>query len=61
MIFIKNVYHQMLDAGLTYDQALALTKRSFIKGMIDAGNAPLPGTVEYMNPYYWGAFIYYGK
>jgi tetratricopeptide (TPR) repeat protein len=63
MVFMGQVYHRSLDAGLPYDVAITMTKRSFIKGLSESESNPSlkAGSVEYKNPYFWGAFIYYGN
>jgi CHAT domain-containing protein len=63
MKFMKQVYHLALNSGMSYSMAITAAKRAFIKGMIEAdSNGTVPaGTGEYKNPYFWGAFIYYGN
>jgi tetratricopeptide (TPR) repeat protein len=63
LVFMREVYHRSLDAGMPYDMALTATKRLFIKGLSASDdNSTLPaGSAEYKNPYFWGAFIYYGN
>ena len=46
MLFMQQVYHRSLDNGMPFDIALTMTKRSFIKGLMEAGNneKPLAGS-----------------
>jgi tetratricopeptide (TPR) repeat protein len=62
MLFLKHVYKQVLDGGIAYDLAMTAVKRSFIRGEIGAGGGETGPTVTgiYKNPYFWGAYIYYG-
>ena len=61
--FMKQVYNLILNSGMPYSMAITTVKRAFIKGLIEEDhNSPVTaGTGEYKNPYFWGAFIYYGN
>jgi len=51
-IFIKEVYQQVKQTNIGFAQAVANTKRKFIKG--DFGET-------YKKPYYWAPFKYFGN
>jgi CHAT domain-containing protein len=51
-LFIKDVYQQVKETNIGFAQAVANTKRKFIKG--DFGE-------KYKKPYYWAPFKYYGN
>lgn len=51
-LFIKDVYRQYKEKNIPFAQAVANTKRSFIKG--DFGE-------KYKKPYYWAPFKYFGN
>jgi len=49
MAFMTGMYKMVRDDGLTYSRAVTDMKRAFIR------------SDEYRQPYYWAAFVYYGK
>jgi CHAT domain-containing protein len=51
-VFMKEVYGQVQKKGIGFAQAVANTKRKFIRG--DFGE-------PYRNPYYWAPFKYIGN
>jgi tetratricopeptide (TPR) repeat protein len=58
-MFMKRVYLQVVKKNIPAGIAFSETKKAFIKGKIDTGDAANNG--DYSNPFFWGSFIYYGN
>lgn len=52
MEFMKNMYRRTISKKESYPEAIAQTKRSFLK---DAAYK------KYRDPFYWAPFVYYGR
>ena len=51
-LFIKDVYRQYKEKNIPFAEAVANTKRSFIKGNFGE---------KYKRPFYWAPFKYFGN
>jgi CHAT domain-containing protein len=53
MVFMTEMYGLAKKKNISYHEAVNRVKRKFITGEIGKG--------KYTSPYYWAAFVYYGR